>query len=62
MKRAFSITTLLFFLTIVIQSGMASEGLDFSIARGGKLYDKWFKVNSSNAPNMANPAYPETGL
>ena len=61
MKHACNITTLLFLLTIVVQPGMASEGLDFSIARGGKLYDKWFKVNTSNAPNMANPAYPESG-
>jgi len=31
---------------------------DSAIARGGKLYDKWYKVIDADAPKMAHPAYP----
>lgn len=48
-------------LMIAWQSSVATESLDYSIARGGKLYDKWFKVNSYGTPKVANPAYPENG-
>ncbi len=55
----------LFILTLCLvtiwQPVMASESLDYSIARGGKLYDKWFKVNSYSTPKLANPAYPDRG-
>ena len=43
------------------QPVLAAESLDYSIARGGKLYDKWFKVNSYGSPKLANPAYPDSG-
>jgi len=33
----------------------------YSIARGGKLYDKWFEENETEAPSNANPAYPASG-
>lgn len=29
-----------------------------SIARGGKLYDKWYKVTKSEAPAESHPLYP----
>ncbi len=34
---------------------------DSAIARGGKLYDKWWAVTGADAPDDANPAYPEDG-
>ena len=36
---------------------MADE-VESSLARGGKLYDKWYKVIDSEAPNQSHPAYP----
>lgn len=34
----------------------------YSIARGGQLYDKWFKVAENAAqPNRPHPTYPENG-
>lgn len=34
---------------------------EISIARGGRLYDKWFVENNSPAPAKRHPAYPATG-
>ncbi|MDP3861873.1 MAG: c-type cytochrome [Phaeovulum sp.] len=31
-----------------------------SIARGGKLYDKWYKVIGVEAPTVSHPLYPAT--
>lgn len=33
---------------------------DSSIARGGRLYDKWFKVIGSPKPQKTHPAWPES--
>ncbi len=38
------------------QTGFAEE--DSSIARGGKLYDKWFKVIGAAKPKESHPAWP----
>ncbi|RKZ36842.1 MAG: hypothetical protein DRQ37_03230 [Gammaproteobacteria bacterium] len=35
----------------------ASE-VESSIARGGLLYDKWYKVNGAPEPKKSHPAYP----
>ncbi len=32
-----------------------------SIARGGRLYDKWYKVNGAATPKTPHPAYPAEG-
>ena len=53
--------TLLSLVTAGVQAETITESLDHSIARGGKLYDKWFKTNSTEAPKIANPAYPDSG-
>lgn len=37
---------------------VAAEEVDSSIARGGRLYDKWWKVSGTAEPKQANPAYP----
>lgn len=34
---------------------------EISIARGGRLYDKWFVENNSAPPATRHPAYPATG-
>jgi thiosulfate dehydrogenase len=39
---------------------VVAEEIDSSIARGGRLYDKWWKVNGGTEPKQANPAYPAT--
>lgn len=33
----------------------------YKIAKGGRLYDKWFAENGSNKPKSPNPVYPATG-
>ncbi len=53
---------------VVLVSGLLPCGVSaddtagghvYSIARGGKLYDKWFKTNKAGTPTMANPSYPD---
>lgn len=39
-------------------SAVNAEEIDSSIARGGKLYDKWYKVIDADAPKASHPAYP----
>jgi thiosulfate dehydrogenase len=34
----------------------------YSIARGGRLYDKWFAENEAGKPTAPNPAYPPAGV
>ena len=31
-----------------------------SIARGGKLYDKWYKVINADTPTETHPLYPSS--
>jgi thiosulfate dehydrogenase len=41
---------------------IADTSEDYSIARGGRLYDKWYKESTeANAPNTPNPSYPKGG-
>lgn len=42
-------------------AGASMAGEMYSVARGGRLYDKWFKENGARRPNVANPAYPAAG-
>jgi cytochrome c553 len=35
-----------------------AEEMESSIARGGKLYDKWFKVIDQDSPSESHPLYP----
>ncbi len=35
-----------------------SEEIESSIARGGRLYDKWFKVIGAEKPSETHPAWP----
>jgi len=38
-----------------------AEEIDSSIARGGRLYDKWWQVIGTEGPKQAHPAYPASG-
>lgn len=43
------------------QTASAVESEAYSIARGGRLYDKWFEVSEqANAPQTAHPNYPDS--
>jgi len=45
--------------TLSLFSVTATAGeVESSIARGGELYDKWFKVVNADTPKSPNPAYP----
>jgi thiosulfate dehydrogenase len=48
-----------FSLGVSMASAMAEE-MDSSIARGGKLYDKWFKVIGAEKPPATHPAWPKS--
>ena len=37
----------------------AAGEIESSLARGGKLYDKWYKVIGEKAPKKSQPAYPK---
>jgi len=37
---------------------VAADEMESSYARGGKLYDKWYKVIDVDAPRAAHPLYP----
>ncbi len=40
----------------------AAESEAYSVARGGRLYDNWFKVSEdAQKPTGPHPSYPETG-
>jgi len=61
-KRLLSVSALAGTLVLSASSILATdveESLDYSIARGGRLYDKWFKENDTPAQKVANPAYPD---
>lgn len=48
----------------IAQAESSSPGVSrdmYSIARGGRLYDKWFSENEAARPKVANPAYPAGG-
>jgi thiosulfate dehydrogenase len=40
---------------------LSAEEIDSSIARGGRLYDKWWKVTGAPEPKGPHPAYPADG-
>jgi hypothetical protein len=64
-KRVFAATVFGFCgLTILIGDAtvVAADSDAYSIARGGRLYDNWFKESKlANKPESAHPSYPETG-
>ena len=47
-------------LSLVLLSLHAVAEEDSSIARGGLLYDKWFKVTGADKPKDTHPAWPSS--
>jgi thiosulfate dehydrogenase len=45
-------------VAFVFSSFAVAAEMEGSIARGGKLYDKWYKVTGASAPTKSHPLYP----
>lgn len=57
-----TLTTLSFGLPVAADETATVASNAYSISRGGRLYDKWFKESKqAKAPKVANPNYPDTG-
>jgi thiosulfate dehydrogenase len=47
---------------VILGSLAAAAGeIESSLARGGTLYDKWYKVIGADEPKETHPAYPSAG-
>lgn len=46
---------------LLLSTPLRAQEVDSSIARGGQLYDKWWKVVAAAEPKTAHPAYPADG-
>ena len=51
----------LFSFGLLISPLVNAQELESSIARGGKLYDKWYKVVKAPTPKTAHALYPKSG-
>jgi len=56
-----SINLLTISLSFLLPMPLSAEEVESSVARGGRLYDKWWKVVGAQEPKGANPAYPADG-
>lgn len=45
----------------IFTSTAVADEMESSLARGGKLYDKWYNVIGADAPDEKAPAYPDSG-
>ena len=48
-------------VTLPAPAAADAGDMALSVARGGKLYDKWYKVVGADTPADAHPAYPAAG-
>jgi len=48
-------------LLVALAGAVAANEIDSSIARGGRLYDKWFAENRAAKPTSDHAAYPHKG-
>ena len=46
---------------LAVPLAAAADETVSTLARGGQLYDKWFKVVGADTPSVAHPSYPEAG-
>ena len=44
-----------------VSTPAVAQDIEASIARGGQLYDKWYKVNKATPPKQSHTAYPSAG-
>jgi len=58
MSKIKILTTLIVFLLSGFPATSFAAEEESSFARGGQLYDKWYKVIGVDAPKKSHPAYP----
>lgn len=56
-----AITTLFGWVVLAAPIVLAAEELQYSLARGGKLYDRWYAVIGERAPGTKHSLYPAEG-
>ena len=62
MFKALVLTCAIFSMATAVEAQEIPLSDEYSVARGGRLYDKWFKINESGIkPQGANPLYPDNG-
>jgi len=62
MKAASRLVLAALALTFAAVAGpVAAAEIESSIARGGRLYDRWWSENKAPKPDEAHPAYPANG-
>lgn len=60
MKLAKTALSVLFYSTFLIGNAVAAEDLSL-MARGGRLYDEWFKETKAAEPEKGHPSYANKG-
>ena len=61
MKKVITVTLMAgTFAFGILTSPVIADETQSSIARGGKLYDKWYKVIKADVPKAAHKAYPKS--
>jgi hypothetical protein len=60
MTKLMTVVVVVMFAVVAILgvSAVAIADDEAAIARGGKVYDKWYKIAGVKAPKMLNPLYP----
>ena len=62
MLRTIIITFTILIMAAFVEANELALSDDYSVTRGGRLYDKWFKINENGIkPEGENPVYPDTG-
>ncbi|MCK5648970.1 MAG: cytochrome c [Gammaproteobacteria bacterium] len=62
MLRIIIITFTILIMAAFVEANELALSDDYSVTRGGRLYDKWFKINENGIkPEGENPVYPDTG-
>jgi thiosulfate dehydrogenase len=56
-----SVATLALVSLLTWSGATIATEMEYSIARGGLLYDKWYKVIGEKAPGKKHPLYPAEG-
>ena len=52
----------MFSIALSVEAQQIPLSDEYSVTRGGRLYDKWYKINQTGVkPEGANPAYPDNG-
>jgi cytochrome c553 len=56
-----SLAAALFAVFVAVPSVSFADEIDSKIARGGRLYDKWFKFTTGDLPSGTHASYPKAG-